>query len=173
MKPRSLPRFSLRQQQVRQHLLQRSVAQPDLVDQRGRRGREQVGAQRVERQPAPSSAARRRRRPARACSAWPAVVDQRGTARPASRTGACRCGHAWPVSSTSTSSRSRSRPYPSVVLGRADRQHPQLGRRLGVEQEQDPVQVAQRLAGQLAAGLGVAGSGASPAPRGGSPPRWR
>ena len=36
----------LAEQQVAQHLLERRVPEADLVDQRGRRGQEQVGAQR-------------------------------------------------------------------------------------------------------------------------------
>ena len=48
MKPRSLPFGFLAQQQVPQHLLQRRVAEPDLVDQSGRRRQEQVGAQAAE-----------------------------------------------------------------------------------------------------------------------------
>ena len=51
------------------------------------------------------------------------------------------------------------------VLGRSDRQHAQLGPRLGVEQEQDPVQVAQRLAGQVGGeAVDVGGQAASAAP---------
>ena len=48
MKPRSLPRDSLLEQQVAQHPLHGRVAEADLVDEARRLGQEEVGPQAVE-----------------------------------------------------------------------------------------------------------------------------
>ena len=59
-----------------------------------------------------------------------------------------------------------------VVLLRADGQHLKLGRRLRVEQEQDPVQVPQRLPGERLR-LVLRQRVEALVPYGGEPPRWR
>ena len=130
----------LAEQQVAQHPLQRRVPEAGLVDQRGRLRQEQVGAQAVEDQARP---ARRPPPPAAACP-WSTSANSRASE-------SYRCVPFDGARAGQLDQRQVAEPVEAValvVLLRADGQHLQLGRRLGVEQEQDPVQVAQRLPGQ-------------------------
>ena len=129
----------LAEQQVAQHPLERRVPESGLVDQRGRRGQEQVGAQAVEDQ-----------------AVLLAVLGGRGLVplvdeheQPGQRVVQVRAVHG--ARARQLDERQLAEPVkavPLVVLLRADGQHLELGRGLRVEQEQDPVQVAQRLPGE-------------------------
>ena len=162
-----MPLLSLLSSRCRSTSLQRGVAQPDLVDVRGGLGLEEVGAERAEREPVDVLA---RRRPARARRVV-ALVDQAEE-------------HAERVVEVGAGLRALGRQLDQgqlaqpveavalVVLRRTGRQHAQLGGGLGVEQEEDPVEEAQRLLGQR---LGLVRRQRVEAlrPRGGARPRWR
>ena len=129
----------LAEQQVAQHPLQRRVPEAGLVDQRGRLRQEQVGAQAVEDQAGLLAVSRLRR--------LVSLVDERE--QQGQRVVQVRAVHG--ARAGQLDQRQLAEPVQAVallVLPRADGQHLQLGRGLGVEQEQDPVQVAQRLPGQ-------------------------
>ena len=139
----------LAEQQVPQHLLQRPVAEPGLRDEFDRLGLEQVGAQCVEDQPLGALVLPERQRGVRPVTAID-KGEQHGQrvvqvgAGLGGRTGQFDQGElTQPVEAVA-----------GVVLGRADRQHAQLRRCLGIEQEQDPVEEPQRLSGQRLGLLG-------------------
>ena len=122
-----------------QHPLQRRVPEAGLVDQRGRLGQEQVGAQAVEDQAVLLAVLRLRR--------LVSLVDERE--QPGERVVQVRAVHG--ARAGQLDQRQLAEPVEAValvVLLRADGQHLELGGGLRVEQEQDPVQVAQRLPGE-------------------------
>ena len=134
----------LAQQQVGEDLLQGRVAELHVVDMGGRGGVEEVGAQRVEGQALGEGGV----------GLGPvALVDE--AEQHAERlvqvgAGACLRGGELDLHELAE-------PVEAValgVLGRADRQHPELGGRLGVQEEQDPVEEPQGLLGE---GLGLLG----------------
>ena len=157
----------LAQQQVAEHLLERGVAEPDVVDEPGGARPEQVGAQRVELQTLVGLGRRRRPSPGRGV---PDVDQPEQHAQRAVQVRA-RAG----LRARQLDLHQVAQPVQAVagvVLWRAGREHAQLGGGLGVEQEQDPVEEPQRLLGQL---VRVGRRKRLEAPRrgGGSPPRWR
>ena len=141
MKPRVTAAGRLAQQQVAQHALEREVAEPDLVDERRRRGPEQVCAQRAEREALDAI------RVARVFGGDVPLVDE--PEEDGERLEQVRA--VLRVRGGELDEREVAQPVEAVaafVLRGARRQDAELGRCLRVEQEEDAVQEAQRLLGE-------------------------